>query len=257
MRVLSLGAGVQSSTLLLMAVQGDLQIDRVIFADTQAEPTPVMDWLSYLLPKAERAGIAVDVVTAGNLGTAVLSGNGAASLPVYTAGGGPLGRQCTRDFKIRPIRRRLQQIRNGQAVTMLLGISLDEAIRARPSDVKYITNAFPLIDMRMTRLDCLNWMRAHNYPEPPKSACVFCPYRSDRGWRQMRDRDPDSWAHAVSFDQQVRDSRHNLRGQVYLHRSLVPLDMVDLSIPQDHGQVEMFDAGECDGFSCMAPGDIA
>lgn len=37
-RVLSLGAGVQSSTLLLMAVHGEIQIDRAIFADTQSEP---------------------------------------------------------------------------------------------------------------------------------------------------------------------------------------------------------------------------
>ena len=34
MRVLSLGAGVQSSTLLLMAVHGELKLDRAIFTQT-------------------------------------------------------------------------------------------------------------------------------------------------------------------------------------------------------------------------------
>ena len=38
MRVLSLGAGVQSSTLLLMACHGELELDAAIFADTQWEP---------------------------------------------------------------------------------------------------------------------------------------------------------------------------------------------------------------------------
>lgn len=259
MRVLSLGGGVQSSTLLLMAVHGEINVDRVVFADTQAEPQSVYDYLETLMPIAERAGIPVDVVTAGDLGSAVLSGNGAASLPVFTSGGGPLGRQCTRDFKVRPIRRHLQKIRQGQPITMLIGISLDEFQRARTSDVKYITNEYPLLTLRMTRDDCLAWMRDHGYPEPPKSACYFCPYRSDRGWRQMRDGDPESWAKAVEFDQRVRDSRHNLRGSVYLHRSLVPLPMVDLSTPRERsaaaGQVDMFETGECDGFSCM--GDVS
>jgi hypothetical protein len=254
MRVLSLGAGVQSSALLLKAAHGDLQIDRAVFADTQAEPPAVYAYLELLMPIAERAGIPVDIVTAGDLGTAVLSGNGAASLPVYTSGGGPLGRQCTRDYKVRPIRRHLQKIRNGQPVTMILGISLDEFQRARTSDVKYITNEYPLLTWRMTRTDCIAWIKEHGYPEPPKSACYFCPYRSDRGWREMRENDPESWDRAIEFDRQVRDSRHNLRGSVYLHRSLVPLDMVDLSTPReraaDAGQVDMFD-GECSGFTCM------
>jgi 3'-phosphoadenosine 5'-phosphosulfate sulfotransferase (PAPS reductase)/FAD synthetase len=67
MRVLSLGGGVQSSTLLLMAVHGELQLDRAIFADTQWEPAATYEWLETLLPIAERAGIPVDVVTAGNI----------------------------------------------------------------------------------------------------------------------------------------------------------------------------------------------
>lgn len=251
LRVLSLGAGVQSSTLLLMAVHGEISLDRAIFADTQVEPASVYAYLETLVPIAERAGIPVDVVTGGHLGQEVLRGSGATSIPAFTSGGGPLGRQCTRDFKIRPIRRHLQKIRNGRPVTMLLGISVDEFHRAKTSSVKYITHEFPLLTRRMTRADCLTWMRKHGYHDPPKSACYFCPYRSDRGWREMRDADPSSWAKAVEFDQQVRNSRHNLRGSVYLHRSLVPLDQVDLSTPQDAGQLEMFEGGECDGFSCM------
>lgn len=257
MRVLSLGAGVQSSTLLLMAVHGELQLDRAIFADTQDEPSATYGWPETLMPIAERAGIPVDVVTAGSLSEKILTGKNAPSLPVFTlpqkAGKktGTLGRQCTRDFKVRPVRRRLQQIRGRQPVVMVLGISFDERLRMRTSDVKYITNEYPLVERRMTRHDCLRWMREHGYPEPPKSACYYCPFRSDRGWREMRDGDPQSWSRAAEFDRQVRHSRQAFDGPVYLHRSLVPLPLVDLSTPQDAGQLEMFEGGECDGFSCM------
>ena len=52
MRILSLGAGVQSSTLALMIERGDLpMVDAAIFADTKGEPKEVydrLDWLSLI-----------------------------------------------------------------------------------------------------------------------------------------------------------------------------------------------------------------
>ena len=47
---LSLGAGVQSSALALMLALGEItpQVDGAIFADTQAEPLEVYQWLDYL-----------------------------------------------------------------------------------------------------------------------------------------------------------------------------------------------------------------
>tara|TARA_R110001606_G_scaffold340650_1_gene488896 strand:- start:353 stop:583 length:231 start_codon:yes stop_codon:yes gene_type:complete len=48
-RILSLGAGVQSSTLALMIEKGLVpMIDAAIFADTGAEPKKVYEWLNWL-----------------------------------------------------------------------------------------------------------------------------------------------------------------------------------------------------------------
>ena len=51
--VLSLGAGVQSSTLALMAAHGEVtpMPDCAIFADTGWEPKAVYDWLDWLEPQ--------------------------------------------------------------------------------------------------------------------------------------------------------------------------------------------------------------
>ena len=48
--VLNLGAGVQSSCLALMAAMGEVKPmpDFAVFADTQAEPKSVYDWLDWL-----------------------------------------------------------------------------------------------------------------------------------------------------------------------------------------------------------------
>ena len=49
-RILSLGAGVQSSTMALMAEEGEFGVkpDAAIFADTGWEPTPVIEHLEWL-----------------------------------------------------------------------------------------------------------------------------------------------------------------------------------------------------------------
>ena len=49
LRVLSLGAGVQSTTLALMIEKGEIpMVDAAIFADTGAEPQNVYDHLDWL-----------------------------------------------------------------------------------------------------------------------------------------------------------------------------------------------------------------
>lgn len=258
-RVLSLGAGVQSSTLLLMAVHGEIQIDRAIFADTQDEPAATYAWLETLMPIAERAGIPVDIVTAGNLREDSLSKPGwLVSMPLHIMNadgrGGILTRKCTNGYKLRPIQRRLRELgaTAKRPATVLVGISRDEAQRMKPARVKYIVNEWPLVERGMTRHDCVRWLAAHGYPEPPKSACVVCPFRDDRSWRRMRDQSPAEWASAVAFDDQVRDAAQTKKPTTaYLHRKLMPLPMVDLSTPQERGQMELFEGGECDGFSCM------
>jgi hypothetical protein len=136
---------------------------------------------------------------------------------------------------------------------MVIGISFDERLRMKDSRVRYLVNEYPLVDRSITRHDCLRWLRAHGYPEPPKSACIGCPFRDNRAWRRMKDERPEEWADAVSFDEQVRHAA-KIKDPVYVHRSLVPLDQVDLSTPQDAGQLELF--GECDGFSCMTFGEV-
>jgi hypothetical protein len=248
-----LGAGVQSSTLLLMAIHGEEQIDRAIFADTQSEPTSVYDWLGGLQLAAGLAGIPVDVVTAGNLGDDSLDKPGwRVSIPAYFQGTDravPLTRKCTNGYKIRPIQRRLRELgaTSKSPATLLIGISLDEIQRMKPSRVQYVEHEWPLIDRRMTRHAAAAWLEQHGYSKPPKSACVFCPFRDDRSWRAMRDNAPADWAAAVAFDRQVRNAAQlKVPAEAFVHRSLVPLDMVDLSTPEDRGQISMFTA-ECEG----------
>lgn len=251
-RILSLGAGVQSTTLLLMHLHGEIEpLDGAVFADTQWEPAEVyrhLDWLEQLVI----GKVPIWRVTAGNIRQEALTKRGRfASMPLHLlnddGGKGMLKRQCTNDYKIRPIRRRLRELGASRRnpVDLLLGISLDELLRMRDSNVLYVRNQYPLVQMRLTRADCLAWLERRGYPRPPKSACVGCPFRSDAEWRHIRETSPAEWRGAVAFDAAVRQLPRIL-GRVYLHASLQPLDQVDLSTPEDHGQLSLW-GNECEG----------
>lgn len=62
----------------------------------------------------------------------------------------------------------------------------------------------------------------------------------------MRDHDPEAWVDAVEVDCTLRNGLRGIRGEVFLHRSCVPLDEADLSNVADHGQLDLW-PNECEG----------
>jgi hypothetical protein len=264
-RFLSLGAGVQSSTLALMIAHGELDpVDAAIFADTQWEPRKVYEWLDWLDAEIQRCPHPFPVyrVTKGSLRDAALtskntSGGRFASIPWHMTmpnGDRAMGRrQCTAEFKIGPLTKKTRELvglvprqrAKGILCETFIGISTDEAMRMKPSQEAWKVHRWPLIEKGMARHDCLNWMERKGYPLPPKSSCIGCPYHSDHEWRAVK-ADPEAWADAVEIDRIIREPARGMRGRQFMHRSCVPLDQVDLSTAADHGQVDMFN-NECEG----------
>lgn len=233
----------------LMAKHGEItpMPKAAIFADTQAEPKSVYDWLAWL---ETQLSFPVYRVTRGDLAEKALRLTGT-EIPFFTANPdgsqGKVLRSCTRDFKVTPLLRAEKTM--GTSIVTWLGISLDEASRMKPSQKPWVVHRWPLIELRMRRSDCLLWMEEHGYPRPPRSACVFCPYHNDSEWRRLRDEEPAEFQRAVEFErklQAVRATSEKFRGVPYLHRSLVPLDQVDLSTAEERGQLNMFQ-NECEG----------
>lgn len=260
--VLSLGAGVQSSTLALMAAKGEItpMPDCAIFADTGAEPKAVyeyLDWLEKQLPFPVHRVMKGDGLVHGILSSAE-SGKRTANPPFFadTAnGGGILRRKCTTEFKIEPIIKKVRDLmglakgeraKKGIQVIQYIGISTDEATRMKPSHEKYIQHRWPLIELGMNRNDCLRWIEKNGYKRPGKSACTFCPYHDDSLWRDMKLNDPDSFAEAVKIDKKIREGLSGTREKLYVHRSMKPLDEIDFRNAEDMGQYRMFN-DECEG----------
>lgn len=244
LRVLSLGAGQQSSSLLLMSALGKLpKLDLVVFADTGWERQVTYDHLDRLEAAATDAGIPFRRVSIGRLRDEVLA-SGFVPMPVFGTWGGKrvtFRQGCTRNFKIRPIRQVIREFAGplaGLKVELWLGISFDETFRLKPSPISYIEHAYPLVDMRWTRTDCQRFLAEHGYGDTPRSSCIGCPYKSIGQWREMQRDAPEEWADAVAFDEAMRSRPEPM----FLHSSLKPLPLAVLG--PDQG--DLF-GEECEG----------
>lgn len=276
--ILSLGAGVQSSVVLLLSCKGLLpKLDYAIFADTQWESKDVYWHLWWLAEQADAAGINIIVNSAGNIRADLLrsmvpgtkeKNQRCVSMPLFTRDGetnsfGMVRRQCTQEYKLKVIERSIREnilgIQKGERVpadvhvNQWIGISLDEKQRMRMSEKRWQTNIYPLIgwpkqqmEKRWTRSMCLEWF-GQNYPDRrlPRSACIGCPFRHDNGWREMKEERPEEFADACDFDRRIRKFGA-LRGDVFIHERRIPLEDVDLTKPNPTQQ-NLFATQECLG----------
>lgn len=256
-RVLSLGAGRQSTALAILAARGELEpLDAAVFSDTGWEPPAVYAHLERLRVEVlEPAGIPLHIVSNGSIRRDALDpAHRFASMPLYVLnpdGSEGMGRrQCTKEYKLVPIMRRIRtllgapdrddgvpgRVTRGRWAEQWIGFSVDERSRALDArHTQYAIPRYPLLERGLSVDDCLAVCAAAGFEQVAKSACIGCPYHGNAQWRRMRDEDPESWADAVAFDHAIRkgSARANargqgLRGQNYLHRSRVPLDVAPL-----------------------------
>lgn len=231
--IISLGAGVQSSTMALMAAHGEItpMPSFAVFADTGDEPREVYDWIEQLRPllpfrivwaKAQSFPLSENLVNK----------QGFSQIPAYSfndKGNPSIGkRQCTREWKIRPVTRAIRQTTrtHGKRVPpnyfiVWKGISIDESHRMKSSNDPSQAVRYPLIDLGLSRQDCVAYLDKLGF-HVPKSACYFCPFRSDAQWKASKEK-PFEWQRILAIDQML-----NRRGE-YLHRSCTPLTEVDFT----------------------------
>lgn len=248
MKVQSMGYGVQSVTVSAMACLGDFPMpDYALFADPQWESAATYAYKEWFEKWAAERGLEIATVTAGNLRSDAIENKRGAQMPLYSLIGterGMVNRLCTSEYKINPIRKEIKRrlgVNSGsevkEPVTLILGISLDEAIRMKDSPLGWIRHEYPLVDRRMTRGDCERYLTAHGIAIPPKSACIGCPFRSDDAWKALS---ADEMSDAIAVDEKIR-TRKGMDSQFFLHAQRVPLSQVVFDKTPD-----MF-GNECEG----------
>ena len=257
LNVISLGAGRQSTAMALMAAHGEIipMPDAAIFADTGGEPQWVYDTVHWL-QSHNILPFPVIVTSQGNLSERLLAGDDMARIPFHIAGGGMASRQCSRNYKIRPIRQAVRKLLGvgprsyiaPGTVSQWIGISRDEFWRVKLNDVKYIVNRWPLIDdLKFSVADCVSWLKSYDYPVPWSSACTYCPYLSDTQRQQIKTHDLAGHEKACQVDDALGtpEAIARFRGRLYVHRARRPLREIDFTA-EPSGQLNLFN-NECEG----------
>jgi len=263
--VLSLGAGVQSTAVLMLILDGEVHADCAVFADTGWEPKAVYEHLRNIKRMCDAHGFPLYHVAGGNIRDTSAPNNLVprkqcewATMPFHvgTPDGEPRGvttRQCTVRLKIQPVRRQIRLLlaeRNIKPTPgvchQLMGISVDEITRVKQADVQYIRHRYPLIERGWDRATCKQYL-ADRGINAPRSSCVGCPYHSNAEWRRLRDTEPESFQDAIMFEREVQQRFVTLRKHGYLpflHRSRKPLDQAILDDTDSQGTLWQ---GECEG----------
>jgi len=263
-RVFSYGGGVQSNAVLVLQATGRLPepYDVFVFANVgeDSENPATLRYVEEVArPYAARHGIEfVEVLktTRGEPETLyqfVYRVKRRIPLPLYMSGNGAPGRRiCTSDFKIAVIDRWLREQGYRRAVTGL-GISPDEFHRARDRR-PYVQNGiekrreYPLIDLRLRRVDCQRIIIEAGLPVAPKSSCWFCPFHRPNEWLELRRTQPELFWRAVEMERMLNERRAKLgRDNMYFHSALVPLDQaVGDQLPMfPDDEMAMCESGYC------------
>lgn len=226
----------------------------MLMADTERERSAVLTYLrEHLNPFLKRTvNREIELVDQRLATVALYSAKGELLIPAFTKDAegnvGKLHTYCSNEWKKRVVQRRLREMGYGPAkpVTTWIGISVNEAHRAKPSGVDWQEYDWPLLYERMTRRDeCAPIIARAGLPVATRSACWMCPLHSDADWRDIRANAPEDWQRAIAFDEGIRARDPG----VFVHKSATPLATVVLeerpTLPDLFDDIDACDSGHC------------
>lgn len=269
MRVISLGGGVQSTALCVLATQGKLgRVDAALFAnvgDDSEHPATLRYVREVLTPWASAHGLGVHelhrTTKAGYIetlwGRLTKPGQRATTIPVRGENGAPQSRHCTVDFKVDVVWKwlREQGASKTKPARVLIGISTDEYHRATSKPSPGRVKEYPLIDMGISRDGCEQIIRDAGLPVPGKSSCFFCPWHSEQTWAEMRRDTPQLFAASAGLEAMMQ-ARSAALGErpVYLTdkgaRLRLPLHLAVAEAQTPLFTDGAFNEGRCDEGYC-------
>lgn len=268
LRVISYGGGVQSTALIVLAVQGKLDkimggpIDAALFSNVgdDSELPETLDFVrNYAIPYGELNGLPVhelqrikrDGTPETLMGRLMRTDRRSVDIPVRMQhNGAPGNRNCTKTFKMDVVNKWVKQhgASEDNPAKVAIGISTDEMHRAGNKRAeKWEIPIYPLLELGIDRGMCQKIIADSGLPVPPKSSCFFCPFHRPESFKRLRTENRPLFDKAVALEVHINTVRDAIgKDHVYLTRFGIPLNEAI-----DHDQPSMFDGPEsCDDGYC-------
>ena len=244
-QIWSSGGGVQSTAIAVLIAQGKLpKPDIAVIADTGREASSTWRYLNdHVQPLLDQVGVTVHRIHKRRYCKVDLYSNDHLLIPAFTDinGKGKFPGWCSGKWKQDVIRRFCRkQFGEKTKFTTWLGFSTDELRRVKATLGKW-QNTYPLIDLRLSRSECIALVESTGLPTPPRSSCWMCPNRSDAEWIELKQHAPLDFLSAVVLERQIQDQDPN----VWLHPSCQPLSEVSFGNNTVDAFQNFCDSGMC------------
>lgn len=222
--VWSSGGGVQSAAIAALIVLGFVpKPDLCVIADTGYEASTTWQYMdSVISPALAEVGVVLHRIKSSDHATVgMYSAKGELLIPAFTTESGKVGKMptfCSNEWKARVIQRYVKTQTDSKKFTFLMGISTDE-MRRVSSPIGKWEKGYPLINLRLTRTDCVEIVRNMGWPDAPRSSCWLCPNRGTAEWQYLKDSSPADFEQAVNFEKLMQITDEDL----WLTQSAKPL----------------------------------
>lgn len=240
------GAGVDSTAIAVLICQGKLPKPSYAWiVDVGYEPKTTWQYVADVLqPKLAEVGVTLHILKTTDYTHNDLVRNGHASIPAYRKKeDGTIQKfhtHCSKGWKASVAENWLRQ-QGAVAVEQWVGISAEERKRIRASEKAWVRLRYPLVELGMTRPDCIYLIGQAGWPLPERTSCYLCPHRSIGDWRRLADRNPEDFQRAVDAEKVIQITQPD----VFLHSYGKPLDIAVLADARTK---------EADGRSTCEPG---
>lgn len=275
MKILSFGAGMQSTALALMSCENAFAketelkpypmvpiYDAVIFCDLGLEPQWVTKQAEFVHKACVKAGIKY-IKLDTHLYQDFMQNFGekrVVSIPWWTLDDNghksKMPRNCTLDYKVNLISKyvrwellgykkgqRLQE-KDKKAHELHMGFSSEEKRRCKENPNPMFINKFPLVEMGFERKDAYAYCKEKWGLETKASACCFCPFHRNYFFAYLKEHEPSTYQKLLEVDTLLRDKKPHppMDSHLFISRSrkrlaeLQPEDCEDAEYFLYHGQ---------------------
>lgn len=248
-KILSCGAGMQSTALALMSCENATHAkpvhefvpvyDLVVYCDLGWEPPWVYNQVDFIQKRCNEAGVPFKILYTGlydhyiqNFGK-----KRTCSIPFWSIGANGkkaiMRRNCTIDFKIMAIQKYVRYELLGYqpyqrkrpedigAHEMHIGFSVEEQQRIFNNYNPLFVNRFPLVDMSLTRADNYRYIREVWGLDTKASACCICPFHRNYFFEHLKQNHSDSYGAVIRMDNLIAEKQiqTKIKSQLFISRS--------------------------------------
>lgn len=217
--VISCGGGVQSTAMIALVYSEKLpKPDLVLMVDTGYEKRGTLDYAQkVLIPACDKIGLKFKMLKTPN--NAIFNEQGMIVIPAFkrTEDGTEqkLYNMCSGPWKVAVMRRYLRSLGIRKARSWI-GISTDEAKRQKQSRQDWLSNHYPLVELGISRYQCLFTIRRLGWPDPARSSCIMCPLQHDDEYELMKSEYPADYQRVVNMDNEIE----KIDPYIFLHKSM-------------------------------------